>query len=174
MGKVLYRTDEYPGPEKLAEAVRKADPKYDPSKDPNGSGGLDLTALKAKAVKFYNDNTALVWGGAVLALVLARASQEAGHRGDEFQYEWPQRTEAEDEEADDVWGPSSFGWRLARACEAAPLAHRDRVVRVRSELDAPPSCSAGGLASDPGAVRRRRQLVVVVLLLSMPRRKTLA
>jgi hypothetical protein len=37
-GKVLYHRDDYQqGPEGLAGAVRKADPKYDPAKDPNGN-----------------------------------------------------------------------------------------------------------------------------------------
>jgi hypothetical protein len=35
-GEVLLRTDTYEGPEQLSEAIRKADPNYDPSKDPNG------------------------------------------------------------------------------------------------------------------------------------------
>jgi hypothetical protein len=35
-GKVLLRLDEYPGPEALAEALRKADPNYRPDQDPNG------------------------------------------------------------------------------------------------------------------------------------------
>lgn len=34
--KVLLRLDSYPGALALAEAVRKADPNYDPAKDPNG------------------------------------------------------------------------------------------------------------------------------------------
>ncbi|HEV3143032.1 MAG TPA: hypothetical protein VGZ47_04015 [Gemmataceae bacterium] len=34
-GKVLHRQDEYRGPEKLAEAIRKADPNYQPDKDPD-------------------------------------------------------------------------------------------------------------------------------------------
>jgi hypothetical protein len=37
-GTVLYHRDDYQqGPEGIVSAVRKADPKYDPSKDPNGS-----------------------------------------------------------------------------------------------------------------------------------------
>ena len=40
-GKVLYHRDDYQqGPEGIAGAVRKADPKYDPAKDPNGSPSL--------------------------------------------------------------------------------------------------------------------------------------
>lgn len=35
-GKVLLRLDDYPGAEQTAEAIRKADPSYDPNKDPNG------------------------------------------------------------------------------------------------------------------------------------------
>jgi hypothetical protein len=35
-GKVLLRTDSYDGPEALAEQIRKADPNYDPAKDPDG------------------------------------------------------------------------------------------------------------------------------------------
>lgn len=34
-GKVLHRQDKYEGADKLAEALRKADPSYDPKKDPN-------------------------------------------------------------------------------------------------------------------------------------------
>jgi len=34
-GKVLHRQDEYRGPDKLAEAIRKADPNYQPDKDPD-------------------------------------------------------------------------------------------------------------------------------------------
>jgi hypothetical protein len=34
-GKVLHRTDSYPGPAPLAEAIRKVDPNYDPKKDPD-------------------------------------------------------------------------------------------------------------------------------------------
>jgi hypothetical protein len=34
-GKVLHRQDEYRGPDKLAEAIRKADPSYQPDKDPD-------------------------------------------------------------------------------------------------------------------------------------------
>lgn len=34
-GTVLHRQDKYEGPEKLAEAIRKADPLYKPEKDPN-------------------------------------------------------------------------------------------------------------------------------------------
>lgn len=34
-GKVLHRQDSYLGADKLAEALRRADPSYDPSKDPN-------------------------------------------------------------------------------------------------------------------------------------------
>jgi len=33
--KVLHRQDSYEGPEKLAEALRRADPKYNPAADPN-------------------------------------------------------------------------------------------------------------------------------------------
>lgn len=36
-GEVLYRADSDPGLEKLITEVRKADPSYDPSKDPTGS-----------------------------------------------------------------------------------------------------------------------------------------
>ncbi|HLW66153.1 MAG TPA: hypothetical protein VKS79_12650 [Gemmataceae bacterium] len=34
-GKVLHRQDEYRGPDKLAEAIRKADPNYQPNNDPD-------------------------------------------------------------------------------------------------------------------------------------------
>lgn len=34
-GKVLHRQDEYAGPVELATAIRKADPNYQPAKDPN-------------------------------------------------------------------------------------------------------------------------------------------
>jgi hypothetical protein len=35
-GKVLLRRDTYDGPEFLAQAIRRARPDYDPSKDPDG------------------------------------------------------------------------------------------------------------------------------------------
>ncbi len=34
-GKVLHRSENYAGPAQLAEAIRKADPNYDPKKDPD-------------------------------------------------------------------------------------------------------------------------------------------
>jgi hypothetical protein len=34
-GKVLHRQDGYRGPEKMAEAIRKADPNYNPARDPD-------------------------------------------------------------------------------------------------------------------------------------------
>jgi hypothetical protein len=34
-GKVLHRQDDYRGPDKLAEAIRKADPNYQPNNDPD-------------------------------------------------------------------------------------------------------------------------------------------
>lgn len=36
-GTVLHRQDTYQGPAQLAEAIRKADPSYDPSKDPDAT-----------------------------------------------------------------------------------------------------------------------------------------
>lgn len=36
-GTVLHRQDTYQGPEHLAQAIRKADPSYDPSKDPDAT-----------------------------------------------------------------------------------------------------------------------------------------
>ena len=48
-GKVLHRQEEYRGAEKLAEAIRKADPTYDASKDPDknksGFAGIDLSNI---------------------------------------------------------------------------------------------------------------------------------
>lgn len=44
-GKVLHRQDNYDGPEKLAEAVRKADKDYKPASDPNLNDSL--SQLKA-------------------------------------------------------------------------------------------------------------------------------
>lgn len=48
-GKVLHRQEEYRGAEKLAEAIRKADPTYDASKDPDknksGFAGIDLSQV---------------------------------------------------------------------------------------------------------------------------------
>jgi hypothetical protein len=60
-GKVLSHSASYAGPEKLAEAIRKADPKYDPSKDP------DLTKSQS------NPNSSFplyVMGGLLLLLLL--------------------------------------------------------------------------------------------------------
>lgn len=55
-GKVLHRQDEYRGPAKLAEAIRRADPSYDPARDPDlnkqpapaptGPGGIDWEKWK--------------------------------------------------------------------------------------------------------------------------------
>lgn len=55
-GLVLHRQDEYEGADKLACAIRKADPNYDPNRDPDltkpkpcpgplGPGGFDLTRV---------------------------------------------------------------------------------------------------------------------------------
>ena len=44
----LYRAHSYPGSDVLVGEIRRADPRYDPSQDPNGSplpGGLDLSRL---------------------------------------------------------------------------------------------------------------------------------
>lgn len=64
-GKVLHRQDVYEGPEKLAEAVRKADPKYTPTADPNLN--LDpLAKIKTLPVAVW------VAGGALVVLLLTR------------------------------------------------------------------------------------------------------
>jgi hypothetical protein len=60
-GKVLSRSASYAGPEKLAEAIRKADPKYDPSKDP------DLTKSQSKADTSF---PLYVTGGLLLLFLL--------------------------------------------------------------------------------------------------------
>jgi hypothetical protein len=60
-GKVLSHSSAYAGPERLAEAIRKADPKYDPSKDP------DLTKSQSQT----NTNLPLyVMGGLYLLFLL--------------------------------------------------------------------------------------------------------
>lgn len=64
-GKVLHRQDSYPGAEKLAEAIRKADPNYDPKKDP------DLTKPPPPALPPLGSVPLWVWAlGAVGVLVL--------------------------------------------------------------------------------------------------------
>jgi hypothetical protein len=44
-GRVLHRQDEYHGPERLAAALRRARPDYDPSKDPNRDRPLGVLSL---------------------------------------------------------------------------------------------------------------------------------
>jgi hypothetical protein len=66
-GEVLCRFDADPGPDKLVQEVRKAQPDYDPSRDPNGQGfGINLNSLK--------NIPASVWtlGGLGLLLLLQR------------------------------------------------------------------------------------------------------
>jgi hypothetical protein len=60
-GKVLHRSNGYPGPEKLAEAIRRAKPNYDPAKDPDltktpsasSVSGLPFYVLGAAALVYY-------------------------------------------------------------------------------------------------------------------------
>lgn len=57
-GKVLHRQDEYRGPEALAEVLRKADPLYQPAKDPDLNRDLAGVPL-------------VIWlGGALLVVLL--------------------------------------------------------------------------------------------------------
>jgi hypothetical protein len=69
-GKVLHRQDAYPSAEKLALALRKAEPTYDPKKDPDLSrpalpGGFDPSKVPP-----------LAWGGAGLLLLLLAQSKK--------------------------------------------------------------------------------------------------
>jgi len=65
-GKVLSRSTSYAGPEKLAEAIRKADPKYDPSKDP------DLTKSQSQAT--FSVPLSVMGGLLLLFLLLGKRS----------------------------------------------------------------------------------------------------
>jgi hypothetical protein len=66
-GKVLHRTAVYEGPEKLAEAIRKADPHYDPSKDP------DLNKIKpGGSSPVHHQLPLFVLGGAFLLYLCTR------------------------------------------------------------------------------------------------------
>jgi hypothetical protein len=65
-GKVLSRSTSYAGPEKLAEAIRKADPKYDPSKDP------DLTKSQSQAT--FRVPLSVMGGLLLLFLLLGKRS----------------------------------------------------------------------------------------------------
>jgi hypothetical protein len=67
-GKVLHRQDEYRGPEKLAEAIRKADPSYDPKKDQDLNKVIPLPFGLDKIPPSY----LLLGGGAALAYLLWR------------------------------------------------------------------------------------------------------
>jgi hypothetical protein len=44
-GRVTYRARSYPGADVVVHEIRKADPRYDPDKDPNGSGLDGLSAM---------------------------------------------------------------------------------------------------------------------------------
>jgi len=83
-GKVLYRWDDYPGAEALAEVLRVKDPNYDPSRDPgpnrpapaDGADGVfGLVAVAAGGLGCFG-----IFGlGVVLAAVLAfRALRKRG------------------------------------------------------------------------------------------------
>jgi hypothetical protein len=65
-GKVLSRSTSYAGPEKLAEAIRKADPKYDPSKDP------DLT--KSQSLATFPVPLSVMGGLLLLVFLLRKRS----------------------------------------------------------------------------------------------------
>jgi hypothetical protein len=56
--KTVGREDTYPGAETLAQAVRRKQPDYDPSKDPSISGGgsADLNALLEKLKTLISKN----------------------------------------------------------------------------------------------------------------------
>lgn len=60
-GVVLHRQDGYEGPEKLAQALRKADPTYDPKKDP------DLAKPGVLGIDWKN----LPWPGIVIGVLAA-------------------------------------------------------------------------------------------------------
>jgi hypothetical protein len=70
-GKVLHRQDSYDGPQKLAEAIRRADPKYDPKADPN------LTSPLGGVLALFNQIPPVGWllvGGGVLYLLLRKGN----------------------------------------------------------------------------------------------------
>jgi hypothetical protein len=63
-GKVLHRQDDYRGPEALAEVLRKAEPTYQPAKDPDLNKSLTGVPL-------------VVWlAGAVLVLLLWKGDEK--------------------------------------------------------------------------------------------------
>lgn len=70
-GKVLHRQDGYEGPDKLAEAVRKADPNYDPKRDPDLSLPFQLPG-------FLQSVPVLAWvlGGLGILFLLKGKSRE--------------------------------------------------------------------------------------------------
>jgi hypothetical protein len=62
-GQVVWRQDSYSGPEELAEAIRRAQPDYDPKKDPDG---------KAAPFSFNHPLTWVAGGLAALLLLIPR------------------------------------------------------------------------------------------------------
>lgn len=73
-GKVLHRQEDYRGPEKLTEAIRKADPKYDTARDPDLNKPWWEKILPADLSKVPTS----VWviGGAGVLLLLSRNQQK--------------------------------------------------------------------------------------------------
>jgi hypothetical protein len=57
-GRVLHRQDEYRGPEKLAEAIRKANPNYRPENDPD----LNVKTISSRLAQVPK------WGWALISL----------------------------------------------------------------------------------------------------------
>jgi hypothetical protein len=69
-GKVLLRQDSYAGADALAEAIRKADPNYDPTRDPNGKPKpVQPNEPKPNQPSSPIDTSTLLWIGG-LAVVL--------------------------------------------------------------------------------------------------------
>jgi hypothetical protein len=72
-GRVVYRADRYEGPERLAEAIRKADPNYRPNLDPGpGNPGPGACPLG-----FTRDHWPIVAAVAAVVLLFARLPRKA-------------------------------------------------------------------------------------------------
>lgn len=67
-GTVLHRQDSYAGPDALAEALRQADPSYQPAKDPNLNNPLGLNLDDVK--KWLESVPGWVWAAIAVVLYL--------------------------------------------------------------------------------------------------------
>lgn len=61
-GKVLHRQDEWRGPAKMAEALRKADPSYDPKKDPDLNKQAPILPVPGPDLDILKKVPAWGWG----------------------------------------------------------------------------------------------------------------